>query len=364
MNMKIIITGGGTGGHAYPALSIAAALRTEYPDCEILYVGSRDGIESRLAHDAGVPFVGLTSRKVKKLVSADTIITGAYMMKGLCEAIGALRNFQPDVVIGTGGYVAASVVMAQVLRRGKTLIVEPDVIPGRTNVMLSRFATKICVAFEEAAERFPAGRAVVTGMPVRSELKRTLDKGSARIALGLKPDLFTLIVVGGSQGAKKLNEVVLGAVSELRKLPVQVLHQTGTRNFDDVKNVADKIGCADYHVRAYLDDMVSAYASADLAMCRSGSSTIAEITAVGLPAIMVPYPYAHKDHQRYNAEVVAKNGAGMLVLDSQVTSEFLVKTVELFLESPEELHDMAIASKEFGKSNAAEDIAHIAAGMK
>ena len=361
--MRIVLTGGGTGGHAYPAISIASALRAEYPDCELLYIGSKKSLEARLAEEAGIPFFGVTSRKLSKLLSPDTALTAAALIVGFREALCKLGSFRPDIVIGTGGYASAAVVMAQSFRRGKTVILEQDVVAGRTNRVLGRFATKVCLAFEDASRHFPEDKVVVTGSPIRPELLSLPAKKDARAALGLEADLFTVLVLGGSQGARRLNEVVAASPSDLADLPVQILHQVGTRNFGEAEERRRASGWAAYHVRAYIDDMRNAYSAADLIMCRCGSSTIAEITAVGLPAILVPYPHAHADHQRLNAEYVAYHGGGIVIGDADLTAEFFANTVKRFVVSPEELETMSEASKSLGRPNAAKDIARLAAEL-
>ena len=362
--MKIVLTGGGTGGHAYPALSIADALRSELPDCQLLYLGSKDGLEARLAAAAGMPFSGLTSRRLKKQLSLDSLFTGISLARGLVEAWVALSRFKPDLVIGTGGYAAAAVVLAQGLRRGKTLIHEQNVVPGRTNLWLSRFASRICVTFEDSTKYFPVEKTVVTGLPIRSELLRLPEKEEARVELGLERRMFTILVLGGSQGARRLNQVIADAVPVLSKLQVQVLHQTGERDYGDAEQRRKAVGWDHYEVRAYFHDMRSAYGAADFVISRCGASTVAEITAVGLPAILVPYPHAYADHQRYNGEFVARNGGGMVVNDEDLNTNLLVRTIERFLASPEELERMAEASRRLGRPNAARDIAVIAAEMR
>lgn len=361
--MRIVLTGGGTGGHAYPAISIAEALRSELPECELLYIGSKNSLEARLATEAGLDFFGITSRKLTKLISPDTVLTAASLTGGFAEAVAKLRRFNPDVVIGTGGYASAAVVMAQALRRGKTIILEQDVIPGRTNRWLSRFASRICVAFEDAAWRFPGRKVILTGSPIRASLLDLPKKEIARSVLGLDDDRFTVLVLGGSQGARRLNEVTADAAPRFIGLPVQVLHQVGQRNYGDAEERRAACGWKHYHVRAYIDDMRNAYGAADLVMCRCGSSTIAEITAIGLPAILVPYPYAHADHQRLNAEYVAYYGGGIVVNDSDLSADFFAGTVQRLAASPEEVQRMSEASRSLGKPNAALVIARLAVEM-
>lgn len=360
--MRIVLTGGGTGGHVYPAISIAEALHGE-SEYELLYIGSRDGLEARLVAETEIPFRGLTSRKLRKLISPDTILTAGALAKGFMEALSVLRRFKPDLVISTGGYASAAVVMAQASRRGKILIHEENVVIGRTNLWLSRFASKVCVAFEDSVKYFPSGKAIVTGLPVRSELLNLPGKEQARAKMGLKPDKFTILVLGGSLGARRLNEVVADSIPGLRQLPVQVIHQAGEKNFEEAEHRRESTGWNDYHLYAYLNDMLNAYASADIVICRSGASTVAEITAIGIPAIMVPYPY-HKDKQQvYNAEYVVRNGGGMVIDDAEINADWLVATIERFVSSPEELKKMAEASRKLGRPQAAQDIANIAVGM-
>lgn len=362
--MKIVLTGGGTGGHAYPAICIAEALKAESPDCELLFIGSRNGFEARLADRAGIPFVGITSRQLKKLLSPGTILTAASLGKGFMEAVSALRRFGPDLVIGTGGYASAAVVMAQTLRRGNTLIHEQNVIPGRTNLALSRFASRVCVTFEDSAKYFPARKTIVTGLPIRSELLSLPDKKEARKALGLDEERFTLLVIGGSQGARRLNEVIAEAVRDLQKMDVQVVHQAGERNYEEADARRKEIGWKHYHVHPYFEDMRQVYTSTDLVLSRCGASTISEITAVGLPAILVPYPYAYADHQRFNAEFVSRNGGGILVGDSEIDAELLINIIKRLADSPEELRRMSEASRKLGKPQAARDIARLALEVK
>lgn len=361
--MRVVLTGGGTGGHAYPAISIAEALRSEFPECELLYVGGRDSIEARLAEAAGIAFSGLTSRRLTRPLSGAGALTFASLAKGAAQAWLILKKFGPDVVVGTGGYASAAVVLAQVLRRGRTLIHEQNVIPGRTNLWLGRFASKVCVAFEDSLGRFPSGKATLTGLPVRADLLNAPGRAESRAALGLKADVFTVLVLGGSQGARRLNQVVGESIPELRQLPVQVLHQSGERNYEEAETTRESAGWDDYHVRPYLHDMGPAYSVADLVVCRCGASTIAEITALGLPAILVPYPYAYADHQWHNGMFVARNGGGVVIGEVDLDARALVHAIEELVESPAQLKQMAEESKKLGRPDAAREIVRIVGSM-
>ena len=322
-----------------------------------------NSIEEKLASEAGIPFLALPSHKLDREFSARNLRALFCLGKGFVAARRALNRFRPDLVIGTGGYVSASVVMAQALRKGRVLIHEQNVVPGRTNLWLSRYADRVCVTFEDSLKHFPAGRTTVTGLPVRSTLLHLPARADAHAALGLVGDRFTLLVLGGSQGARSLNEVIAGAIPLLREMPVQVLHQVGPRNIEDAQRKREDIGWEHYHVRAYLDDMASACAASDLAVSRAGASTIAELTVAGLPAIYVPYPFAYADHQRYNGEFVSRRGGGILIGDSEIAPEFVARTVSGLLDSPDELRRMADAGRSLGRPDAAAEIARIAAEL-
>lgn len=358
--MKVVITGGGTGGHAYPAISVAELVQTKHPDWELLYLGSKGGLESQLAIDVGIRFVGLTTRRVRKLVSPDTLLTVAALTKGFFEALSALRQFKADLVIGTGGYVAAAVCLAQVVRRGKVLIHEQNVIPGRTNLLLSKFADRVCVTFEESLRYFPADKTKVTGLPIRCAFLNPPDKASARRSFGINADTFTILVLGGSQGARRINEVIAQSIPMLRDLPVQIIHQAGRRNFEEADAQRRSLAWDGYHVLGYIDDMVSAYAAADLVIGRSGASTISEITALGLPAVLIPYPFAYADHQRYNAQYLQRSGAALTIFESELTAERIFETIKHLISSPDELAKMAESSRRLGRPHAAQEVLAVA----
>lgn len=362
--MRVVLAGGGTGGHAYPAISIAEALKKEIPNIELLYMGSEGGVEARLAAEAGLTFRGLPSRKLKKLFSPSTLLAGGTLVKGFLKAKSILDGFKPDMVIGTGGYAAAAVVMAQAWRKGKTVIHEQNAVPGRTNLWLSRYASVICITFDDAAKFFPMDKTFATGLPIRSNLLNLPSKEEARKMLGLETDLFTVLVLGGSQGAVTLNDATSEAIPMLSGCRMQIVHQAGPRNIEKVERARAAHGWNRYHVKAYFDDMAAVYASADLVMCRCGASTIAEITAVGLPSILVPYPHAYADHQRFNGNVVSRRGGGIMVEDSDLTAKSFAEMAQKLMASPEELERMAMSSRVLGRPYAAQDVIKVALGKR
>ena len=355
--MKVVLTGGGTGGHVYPAISIAQALADAVPDVEILYMGSSHGPEGEIARGAGLEFAAIPSGPLTKALSVRNASSLGKLIVGVFRARRILKRFGPDVVIGTGGYVTAAILLAQ---RRKIVIHEQNARPGRTNLMLARFADKICVTFEASAAFLPRDKVVVTGLPIRREFRSLPDKAEARRALGLSEDAFTIVAVGGSQGARKPNEIVAAAWPILDDGATQLLHQVGARNIDEM---SARLGLPEehprYRVEAYID-MPLALASADLVVSRSGASTIAEITAVGLPSILFPYPHAYADHQTTNARCLVDGGAAVLCSDASTTPETLAGIISDLRDSPDKLAAMARASAALGKPDAADRVAQIA----
>lgn len=358
--MKIVLTGGGTGGHIYPAISIGQALKKAVPDVELLYVGSSHGPEGDIARKAGLEFVAIPSSSLSKALSARNIAAFSKLLLGFFRARRILGKFKPDVVIGTGGYVSAAILLAQWSRRGKIVIHEQNARPGRTNTALAKLARKVCVTFESSTAFLPKGRVEVTGLPIRSEFTSHRAKSEARQVLGLDPDVFTIVAIGGSQGARKVNEIVAAAWPLVSDGKTQILHQVGQRNIEEMRAL---IGTTQdnqrYHVEAYVD-MPVALGSADLVISRSGASSIAEITTAGLPSILFPYPHAYADHQTGNAMFLVDNHAALLCGDSSTTPEMLAGMIIEMRSAPEKLAAMGAASAGLGKPDAADRVAQIA----
>lgn len=283
---------------------------------------------------------------------------GIAVMRGLL----VLQKEKPDVVIGTGGYTSAAVMLAQRLRRGPAVIHEQNAVPGRTNLFLSRFATAVCVTYEESVDCFHKANIEVTGLPIRAEISIPRDKAAARAKLGLKPDLFTVSVFGGSQGARGINEMTVEAARLLADKGIQILHQTGGRNYQEVWDHASKAG-AYYKITPYLDEPADAYWASDLIVCRSGASTLAELCAVGLPAILIPYPYAYADHQTKNARALEKRGAAILLAESSASGGELANQIAALKRDPERLRKMAAASSALAQPNAAENVIRVAKAL-
>jgi UDP-N-acetylglucosamine--N-acetylmuramyl-(pentapeptide) pyrophosphoryl-undecaprenol N-acetylglucosamine transferase len=276
---------------------------------------------------------------------------------GTARAYSILRRFRPDVLVGTGGYTSAGVALAERLRGGRVVIHEQNSIPGRTNRMLARLARKVCVTFEESEAYFPAGKTVLTGLPVRSEILQGVDKRKACERFGLDPDKFTLLVFGGSQGAKRINNMIIDAVPTLINAGLQVIHQSGKKNYEDIS--AKRPDLPGYIIRPYIDDMAAAYSAADFVVSRSGASSIAEITAVGLPAILIPFPFAQADHQTKNAEAVSRAGAALVLEEKSIDSPALTSIILDLVNDKARLDAMAQVSKKLGRPNAAGEIVKV-----
>lgn len=351
--MRVVLTGGGTGGHIYPALSVAGCLAGE----EILYIGTAEGPEATIVPQAGVPFRTVPSRKLSRKPTPGALLALGVSAWGVIQGIRLLRGWKPDAVLGTGGYASAAIMFGAALLRIPTMVHEANVVPGRVNRLLARYCTTVGITYAASERYFPAGKTVLTGLPVRPELLRA-DAEKARSTYGLRADLPTLLVSGGSGGAKTLNEAVVEALPELGRMGVQVVHQTGKAHLDSVRQ-AVREAPPFYQPLAYVDDMPALMAAATLIVCRAGSSTLAEVTALGLPAIAVPYPYAVADHQTFNAKALADAGAAVMVKDAEFSGERLVREVRELLEAPGRLQALREASWSQGKPGAARHVADL-----
>lgn len=362
---RVIISGGGTGGHIYPAITIARAIADIEPT-EFLYVGSKIGLENTLIPKEGLPFVTLDVRGLERKISFRNLVTLGKTAASLIRAEGIIRKFKPDVVIGTGGFVCGPVLLAASLSGVPALIQEQNVIPGVTNMILSKFVTRVALGYREAAGRFKRKNILVyTGNPVRKDIL-TVTKEEGRQMLGLDPHKFTLLVAGGSRGARSINSAMIEVHKYFANArDIQILHVTGDHEYDRVVKQLDGIdGKGRYgegsRIIPYLHHMPAALAAADLAVYRAGAVGLAELTVRGVPSILIPYPYAAEDHQRYNAQALVMCGAAKMILDKMLTGRDLLEEILHLKEDPQALAAMAKASKALGKPQAAHDIATLA----
>lgn len=370
--MRIIISGGGTGGHIYPAITIAREVGRLAGNCEILFVGTKQGLEADIVPKEGFAFTTIEVRGLERRLSWQNIRTLAATVKSVWASSQIIKKFKPDVVIGTGGYVCGPVLLAASLLKIPTIIQEQNVIPGITNKILARFVDKIALGYEEAANHFPKGKPeqiVVTGNPIRPEVM-SAARGENMSELGLDPNKLTLLVVGGSRGARSINNAMLGVYKYFKgSKRVQILHVTGQSEYNsivgNIKQLGIDLSCAgNIIIKPYLYNMPAALAAADLAIFRAGAVGLAELTACGIPAILIPYPYAAENHQEYNARALEKHGAAVVIADKELTDTRLLETITRLLDDSDKLSSMAKKSKELGRPQAAETIARLALSLK
>ncbi len=354
---RVLIAGGGTGGHIIPALAIADELKA-HCGAEILFVGTARGLESRLVPQAGYRLELIRVGQLNRVSLATRLRTVADLPMGLLRCLRLLKDFRPDVVIGVGGYASGPMMGAAILLRVPALAFEPNAVPGMANRLVGHWVNAAAVNFEPAARYFRGAQ--VTGIPVRAEFFSL----TARPA-GAAPHL---LVFGGSQGARILNTTMPKIAAELlAAVPgLTILHQSGARHAQATKAAYQSSGAREdgWQVEAFLDDMPRRFEAADLVLARSGASTVAELAAAGKPAVLIPFPQAADDHQRRNAEVMAQAGAARMLIEADLTSDQLEQTLEQLLVHPEELAEMADRARSLAHPDAAEQIARIAAALR
>jgi UDP-N-acetylglucosamine--N-acetylmuramyl-(pentapeptide) pyrophosphoryl-undecaprenol N-acetylglucosamine transferase len=346
--MRVLIAAGGTGGHIYPGIAVAQEIMRRDANSKVQFVGTARGLETRLVPQAGFELTLIESAGLKN-VSLGARMKGLVILpKSFVSTRKLLRQFQPDVVVGAGGYVSGPVVLTAALTNRPTLVMESNALPGWTNRMLARFVDRAAVSFEQALPYF-RGKAKVTGNPVRREFFEIPPKRR-------EPGKFSLLVFGGSQGARAINEAMVAALPKLKQIPgeLRIKHQTGAADFEKVKAAyaaAEWGEGAD--VRSYIDNMMADFAEADLVLCRAGATTTAELIAAGKASIMVPFPHAADDHQRKNAEALQSAGASRMILQHELSGERLATEIGRLVQSPQEIDRMEKSSRKLAHGDAA-----------
>lgn len=363
--MRILLTGGGTGGHIYPALAIAERLKELHPECEILYVGTQKGLENRIVPQRGIPFQTIAVEGLPRKISPALLKAVGRAAGGCMDARKIVKQFQPDLVVGTGGYVCGPVVLAARMRGIPAMIHEQNALPGVTNKILARFVNKILVNFQASEQYFVhKERICVTGLPVRQEVLHT-ERKAGLAYFGFSADKTTLLVSGGSRGARSINRAMAKAYPELVKHSgLQILHLTGAVDYEDTLHAiaAEKIDLKAYPqiiVKPYLDEMQYGLAAADFCVGRAGATFLAEITACGLPGILIPYPYAAENHQEYNAKALADQNAAVMMLDKELTGELLCQNIMDLYQQPEKRNRMAACARDAGKRDSLDFIVRL-----
>ncbi|MGQ9608051.1 MAG: undecaprenyldiphospho-muramoylpentapeptide beta-N-acetylglucosaminyltransferase [bacterium] len=352
---KFVITGGGTGGHIYPGIAIAKALLQLEPKAKIIFIGGKGQRESVIVPKSGFDFEPILVQGFPRSLSLRWFKVLVKVPMGFCKSLSILSRFNPDVVIATGGYVSGPVALAAFFLGIPVVIQEQNTMPGITNKIMGLWAKKIFLSFSEARVSFPSNKTYITGNPIREEITTITD---CREKLGLDKNKITIAFIGGSQGARSINLAVIEALEYLTEYAskIQMIHQTGEPDFSMVKKAYSRSPFSSI-IQPFFYSIEEVYSSSDLVVCRSGAMTLAEITACGLPAILVPYPYAAGNEQTFNAKVLQDKGAAIMINDSQLTGKLLAETLISLIDNKEKLMEMASKSRSLGKPNAAQKIA-------
>ncbi len=344
--MKILLAGGGTGGHLFPAISLAEQLKYEEPQSEVLFVGTERGLEARMLPELGWSLKTIEMSGWAGLGFFDRLKVLGKLVKSFGQSRTILREFTPDVVIGVGGYASVPVLLAAKTLKIPYLVHEQNAWPGLANRLLGHWAKRVCLSFAEADRAFHSSATVLTGNPVRSAMESCPN---------LPEDKVCLLVFGGSQGARAINRAVVAALPNLSEWreKLEIVHQSGQLDYEETVRGYQEIGWPNVDVQPFIVDMAQAYAKATLIVCRAGATTLAELTACGRPAVLVPYPYAAANHQSVNAQAMAAKGAALMMEEADLTPERLAKLVGGLLHDRISLITMAGSAKRLARRGAA-----------
>ncbi len=341
--MKIILTGGGTGGHIYPALAIANGIKQRSPSVEMLYIGTEKGLESKIVPRSGLAFKTIDISGIDRssmIKASKALIKFPY---SFFQARDIIKDFKPDIIVGTGGYVSFPTVLAGTFMGAKTYIHEQNAIPGLANRNLARRVDCVMLTFEEARKHLEAKKITLTGMPVRQEIVEIAKNKATRAKIS--GDKFTLLAFGGSLGAASINRAMLEIVERYRKVNIDIIWITGQSGYQEIKESLEKkydiksLVC-NVNIVPYMYNIEEALAISDLVVCRAGASTICELELLGLPAIFIPYPYAAENHQEKNARALVNKMAADMVIDEFLDGETLYKKIEELRNARQNLQEM------------------------
>lgn len=354
--MKLLISGGGTGGHIYPAIAIIEEFKKRYPDLELLYIGTENSMEERVAYEQAIPFKSIRVRGLPRRLNADFFKSLYELIHGLVQAGRLVKEFDPDVVVGTGGFVTGPVLLRAALMRYKTAIHEQNSLPGVANRLLSRFVDLALLTYD-SSKRFFKGdpKMVVTGNPIRLSMSLDVDREEAFKKFKLKEDLPVIFVFGGSNGSVALNDSALDLVNHHRDLDFQIIHSTGRGHYEDFENrLEHRTPLLSYH--PYIDDMASAYAISDLVVTSSGAITLTELSILKKPSILIPKAYTTENHQEYNALQYVEAGASEMILESELSGDMLYNSIRTILDNKGALEAMSANVAHLANPRASQDI--------
>lgn len=345
--MRVLIAAGGTGGHIYPGIAVANEILRRDPQSGIRFVGTARGLENKLVPRAGFELSIIDSAGLKNVGLAARLRGLMILPKSFIEARTVIASFRPDIVVGAGGYVSGPVLLSAALMRLPTMVMESNALPGWTNRRLARFVNRAAVSFEESLPYF-RGKAVVTGNPVRREFFEIPARQR-------DPNEFSILLFGGSQGARAINNAMVAALALLDELKtrLRITHQTGEADFENVNAAYRTAGWDQANVTRYVDNMVDAFAEVDLVICRAGATTTAELIAAGKASVMIPFPLAADDHQRKNAEALQAAGGTKMILQADLSGERLATEIKNLAAQPELITAMEQSSRSLARGDAA-----------
>jgi len=358
MGLKILISGGGTGGHIYPGISLAREFKARDNENDILFVGTNRGLETKIIPHEGFEIKTINARGIERKLCLNSIKAVFIFFISLVQSFKILKKYQPDCVIGTGGYVSGSVVLMASFLRIPIFIHEQNAIPGITNKLLSCFAIKTFISFKQSGKYFKyKERLFFSGNPIRLWKINQITEDNYR-KFRLNSSKKTILVIGGSKGAATINSAVINGIKLLQenfRNEWQVLLVSGEEDYNTVNS---HISIDDSYLRVmpYIYEMSTAYRIADIIICRAGATTLAEVSAYGIPSIIIPYPFATDNHQEVNARIFEKNGAAMVILDKELTGKKLASVLSFVIDNDNQLNIMAEKSKNIGRTDAAEKI--------
>ncbi|TDR24060.1 undecaprenyldiphospho-muramoylpentapeptide beta-N-acetylglucosaminyltransferase [Flavobacterium cheniae] len=351
-NPRFIISGGGTGGHIYPAVAIANELKNRFPDAEFLFVGAKDKMEMQKVPQAGYAIKGLWISGIQRKLTLDNAMFPLKLASSMWNSFKIIKSFKPDVVIGTGGFASGAVLKAASMLNIPTVIQEQNSYPGITNKLLAKRANKICVAYENLERFFPKDKMILTGNPVRQDLINEASKSEAIAYFNLDANKKTLLVLGGSLGARRINQLIEKELDFLLSQNIQIIWQCGKLYLNDYSKYTEK---DNVQVVAFIDRMDLVYAAADVVISRSGASSVSELCIVGKPTIFIPSPNVAEDHQTKNAKAISDKNGAILIKESELETQFETIFSDL-ISNESKKSELSQNIKKLAKPNATKDI--------
>lgn len=358
--MRVLIAGGGTGGHLFPGLAIADEFKRRDEKTEVIFVGTEYGIEARVVPREGYPIRFLRAEGLVGVSVMKKIRSISKMLLGVIDSHRIIKTLSPDIVIGVGGYASGATMLTACFKSIPTMILEQNSMPGLTNKILGRFVRGICLTYQESISFFPNAKTYLTGNPVRMQVLKGSIESAYRL-FSLEKSLFTVFIFGGSAGARSINMAMIEALNYLHDLrgKIQFLHQTGTKDYEHVREAYRKTGFKGT-ITPFIYQMGEAYAVADIVVSRAGATTLAELTALGKPALLIPYPYAAGQHQELNARKLLEMGAAKMILNRELKGEPLAESIRELFKNETMRREMQRISRSVGRPDACAKVVDIA----